>query len=206
MKTTKIVSSVAAGLLAFTIAGCGGGDDVGQTTTPAAEEAVIETPIAGPTTEESTPYFAQYDVGDKAMVRAMNITVDSFEVVPSVTNERGEELEPTVDGRELLLVHSTFTNTGTESVDLTCSGPEWYLQGFDTNDNELATYFDLDYYPGNPECNGQLLNGETTEWTFAFEIPTSSKPAYLTFTDVWGDNDFFAILLDPDIELTASSN
>lgn len=205
MKSRTLIIFGAA-ILAFSTAGCSSNDPTASqtasepttvTSSPVSKAESITPTATAPTT--SGPDVFQ--IGETISTDDMEITVNSIESVDTTQGNNGETLRPSVDGRKLLLVHTTFTNKGTDSLDLTCAGlPNWYIEAFDTSNNKLAAFEGSYNIPGNPECNAQLLNGETTNWTMGFEMPSTSIPGYLTFTDTSSFSYVFVISFDPQLQ------
>lgn len=87
-------------------------------------------------------------------------------------------------GEQLVLVKTSFVNSGSDLVDLSCSGPySAYIQGWDDAGREMAPVFETSRIAGNPECNSQLLQGQAHEWNLAYRAIAGSTPLGLSITD-----------------------
>lgn len=164
------------------------GDDVAAPTTSAMPETTpaqpsspppAETPVAAP---EPTPDFEVVDLGQPLVSNSFTWTINSAEVVDRIETTSGGPIEP-APGTQLVLVKSTYTVTGSSAVDITCGNYDIFIQGFDSDDREMARLFEEPRIPGNPGCNDQLVSGQTAEWNFAYSAPTGGTPFYIVVTD-----------------------
>jgi hypothetical protein len=142
------------------------------------DDDVISTPAADPSpTPEILPLNTQFTVAGATM------TVTGAEVLQSIPTIDGTMLaaEP---GQQLVLVHTTYTVSGSAAVDLSCSGGDGtYIKAYDTNGNEMAPIFETSSIAGNPGCNEYLSHGATHTWNFAFTAAAGTTPAGLSITD-----------------------
>ena len=99
----------------------------------------------------------------------------------------------------MVLVDADFVNTGSKSVDLTCSGlNDAFIEGFDIDNNQMEEVFEGYRIKGNPDCNASLLNGEKSSWKFLYEMKSGSKPGYLTVTDTRTFDHMYVVSFVPD--------
>lgn len=137
---------------------------------------VTPEPISTPT-PEILPLNTQFVVAGATM------TVTGAEVLQSIPAVDGTTLvaDP---GQQLVLVHTTYTVSGSAAVDLSCAGGDGtYIKAYDTDGNEMAPIFETSSIPGNPGCNEYLSHGTTHTWNFAFTAAAGTTPAGLSITD-----------------------
>ena len=167
-------------------------------TEESAEEAVArEEPLADPASPQDGDVF---QLGEMIEFASMKITYMDVKIVDSLEKSSGGVFSPE-NGEILILLESEFTNPGPETVDLSCAGvPDAYIQMFDHENSEIAPEFDTYEIAGNPECNEQLLKGQSSQWNTLWRSTEGSQPGYLIITDM-NSMDEIGIVLDDSIEL-----
>ncbi|WIE81282.1 hypothetical protein [Curtobacterium sp. MCSS17_016] len=148
------------------------------TDAPTPEEDVVSAPTPTETpTPEVLPLNTQFTVGGATM------TVTGAEVLPSIPTIDGTTLAADA-GQQLILVHTSYTVSGSAAVDLSCSGGDGtYIQAYDSNGNEMAPIYETSSIAGNPGCNEYLPHGSTHTWNFAYTAAAGTTPATLSVTD-----------------------
>ena len=141
--------------------------------------------VLAPITPESssTPTPEILPLNTQFVVAGATMTVTGAEVLQRIATVDGSTLaaEP---GQQLVLVHTTYTVSGSAVVDLSCAGGDGtYIKAYDTDGNEMAPIFETSSIPGNPGCNEYLPHGATHTWNFAFTAAAGTKPAGLSITD-----------------------
>lgn len=168
------VQSAAASSAAAAIADDRPSEDPSDGTT--IEDDVVSSPSATPT-PEILPLNTEFTVAGATM------TVNSVEVLQSIPTIDGTTLAAD-PGQQLVLVHATYTVSGSAAVDLSCAGGDGtYIKAYDTDGNEMAPIFETSSIPGNPGCNEYLPHGTTHAWNFAFTAAAGTTPAGLSVTD-----------------------
>ncbi len=143
---------------------------------PTVTDDVATAPSPTPTAE-ILPLNTQFTVAGATM------TVTGSEVMQTIPTIDGTTLTA-APGQQLVLVHTTYTVTGTAAVDLSCSGGDGtYIQAYDTDGNEMAPIFETSSIAGNPGCNEYLPHGATHTWNFAYTAAAGATPAGLSVTD-----------------------
>ena len=131
----------------------------------------------------STPTPEILPLNTQFVVAGATMTVTGAEVLQTIPTVDGTTLaaEP---GQQLVLVHTTYTVSGSAAVDLSCAGGDGtYIKAYDTDGNEMAPIFETSSIPGNPGCNEYLSHGATHTWNFAFSAAAGTTPAGLSITD-----------------------
>lgn len=152
----------------------------------AADEAdATNVEVPPPITSEpsSTPTPEILPLNTQFVVAGATMTITGSEVLESIPTVDGTTLaaEP---GQQLVLVHTTYTVSGSAAVDLSCAGGDGtYIKAYDTDGNEMAPMFETASIPGNPGCNEYLPHGATHSWNFAFTAAAGTTPAGLSVTD-----------------------
>lgn len=132
---------------------------------------------------DSKPESQTLPLGSTVSDFGVDFKLNSVDLVDSLPAKDGTQVTA-AQGRQLVVFNATVTNTGTDAIDLTCSGIySAFIQVYDDKGNELAENYDDHLIEGNPECNYFMVNGETADWTFAFEIANGASPSLLTLTD-----------------------
>ncbi|WP_433952870.1 hypothetical protein [Curtobacterium flaccumfaciens] len=201
-RTLLIISAVAVvvllalagtiGALAFN----NGGRLSSATVSTSAEAAAIDEEAANASSEpndevlapitpesSSTPTPEILPLNTQFVIAGATMTVTGAEVLQSIATVDGSTLaaEP---GQQLVLVHTTYTVSGSAAVDLSCAGGDGtYIKAYDTDGNEMAPIFETSSIPGNPGCNEYLPHGATHTWNFAFTAAAGTKPAGLSIAD-----------------------
>ncbi|MGW8431666.1 hypothetical protein ACWGJ9_11285 [Curtobacterium citreum] len=195
-KRTLIIAGAAAAVVLLGLGGTIGalamnsGQDQPAATTAAAETAPAEAPSDEPTVTEDivtapspTPTAEILPLNTEFTVAGATMTVTGAEVMQTIPTIDGATLtaEP---GQQLVLVHTTYTVSGSKAVDLSCSGGDGtYIQAYDTDGNEMAPIFETSSIAGNPGCNEYLSHGATHAWNFAYSAAAGTTPAGLSVTD-----------------------
>lgn len=195
-KRTLIIAGAAAAVVLLGLGGTIGalamnsGQDQPAATTAAAETAPAEAPSDEPTVTEDivtapspTPTAEILPLNTEFTVAGATMTVTGAEVMQTIPTIDGTTL--TADpGQQLVLVHTTYTVSGSKAVDLSCSGGDGtYIQAYDTDGNEMAPIFETSSIAGNPGCNEYLSHGATHTWNFAYSAAAGTTPAGLSVTD-----------------------
>jgi hypothetical protein len=161
-----------------------------MSTTQPSEAAASPTapPVQPETSPTDTPLI--YDVGQTYTVGNVTMTVNSVEVLNSVTTTSGAPLTPDAGG-QLVLFKTTYSNSKNQA-DLSCGDTGLYLQAFDVEGKEMAPVFENSRIPGNPGCNDYLLQNISHEWNFVFQSVAGAVPNALsvTETDTYADPTF----------------
>lgn len=206
-------------LLTISLTSCGSGAEppTAVTTTVTATATVTATPVeasspseAEPTDQDTSSSPSIVDIGTAIVNYGVGLTVDEAKIVKSIpinsTNYDPEsefavfiDKKPDTDGK-YLQVQTTIENTGTASLDLTCSWPIEII-ALDSKDRQFDPIEDLYDLKGNPECNSSLQPGFKDKMTYVFLVPMDAEVAGIIFRDTSMDDvDFSIVSFDPDLK------
>lgn len=205
MKRTLLPIVMIAGLLV----GCAGNSQPSPTVTvtePGPTVTVTAEPEAEPSPEQPQKptenygfNFPAYKIGETGSFLGITLTIKSVDVLKELPTTDGSPIKA-ADGEQFILVKSHFKNDTDDLIDLSCSG-FWdvYMQGWDTEDREMSPLFEDNRFPGNPECNKDLLQGQSHDWTFAYRTVEGAKPSYISLKELTtGDDAIVLLLADPE--------
>ncbi|WP_333811127.1 hypothetical protein [Timonella senegalensis] len=162
-------------------------------TESATPEAIDEETSAAD--EMSPDGYPIHKVGKTVTFEGMTLTVKSAKVLDALPQAEGGPVkaEP---GEQFVLVKTEFVNNSQQLVDLSCSGmPTVYMQGWDTENREMARVFEDYKLKGNPECNKNLLQGQSHSWSFAFRTVEGAVPSHLSLMNSTSFDDAVILLL-----------
>ena len=130
------------------------------------------------TTQEVPPAGG---VGQTVVNGGITLTVDAVSEPPRIERSREGTVAPQ-PGAKFVQVDTTIKNTGTKSIDLTCSYPV-ANKLWDADKRQFDTVDSLYELPGNPGCNDSLQPGFSSKMTYGYEIPQDAVVACLRFAD-----------------------
>ncbi|MGL3807305.1 hypothetical protein ACSYDW_14525 [Paeniglutamicibacter sp. R2-26] len=222
----KTYGCVALGFVALaTLTSCASGGEspapapatvtVTATAAPAPAPATVPTPTPTPKeaeeAEQATPSDSLIaEVGTALVNHGIGLTVNEAKIVKTIPiNHTTYDPESSYaiftdekpgSGGKYLQVRTSIENTGSSSLDLTCS---WPIEIFalDTRSRQYDPIEELYNLKGNPGCSSNLQPGFKDKMTYAFLVPKDAELAGLIFRDTSvGDVDFSIVRFDPTLK------
>lgn len=196
--------------VAILTAGCSSGDSSKETTAlpssakpssaePSESPAPAPEPTENPTPTPTEPEIPRYPAGEAVDFAGITLTINSVEVAHEIPAVDGQPFVAEA-GEQLVLVKTSFVNSGDGLVDLSCGGVnDAYIQGWDSEGREMAQIFETYRLEGNPECNSQLLRGQGHDWNILYRSIDGATPVGLSIVNTNGF-DSAVHLLFPGIE------
>lgn len=122
--------------------------------------------------DTQAPTEAEFKVGEEARNRGTVVTIKKVREANSITFD-GAVKQAGADAKYVIL-ETVVRNETKASMDLTCSLPIVNAL-IDDQDRRFDTIEDLDYVPGNPECNAELQPGFKDDMKFVYRVPKDAK-------------------------------
>ncbi|GHB88619.1 hypothetical protein GCM10010306_099640 [Streptomyces umbrinus] len=164
-----------------------------QAVDEAGDKVLAAGEATGSDADTEAPTEAEFKVGEEARNRGTVVTIKKVREANSITFN-GAAKQAGADAKYVIL-ESVVRNETKASMDLTCSLPIVNAL-IDDQDRRFDTIEDLDYVPGNPECNAQLQPGFKDEMKFVYRVPKDANIVLWEFEEYDLETDPAPSLVD----------